>query len=136
MIILKQKSDILGSFVSFLCLIHCIATPFIFVAQTGMSACCATTITPAWWSYVDLFFLVISFFAIYWSTKLTTKKWMKFALWINWFLLFTVIINEKLALFYLPEVTIYIPALALVILHIYNRKYCKCNVDSCCVNEI
>ncbi|QTE23553.1 MerC domain-containing protein [Polaribacter cellanae] len=128
MIILKQKSDILGSFVSSLCLIHCIATPFIFVAQTGMNTCCATT--PVWWSYIDIFFLVISFFAIYWSTKLTTVKWMKLSLWINWFLLFTVIINEKLALFYLPEVAIYIPALALVILHNYNRKYCTCNVES------
>ncbi len=134
MIILKQKSDILGSFVSSLCLMHCIATPFIFVAQTGMSACCTTT--PIWWSIIDISFLVISFFAIYWSIKLTTAKWMKFALWINWFLLFVVIINEKLTLFYLPEVTIYIPALALVILHIYNRKYCKCNVDTCCVKEI
>lgn len=134
MIILKQKSDILGSCVSSLCLVHCILTPFIFVTQTGMSACC--TVTPIWWSFIDVFFLVISFFAIYWSTKLTTEKWMKFALWINWFLLFTVIINEKLALFYLPEVTIYIPALTLVILHIYNRKYCKCYVDSCCVKEI
>ncbi|WP_298880503.1 MerC domain-containing protein [uncultured Polaribacter sp.] len=135
MIILKQKSDILGSFVSSLCLIHCFATPFIFVAQTSVSACCTTTITPSWWSYIDLFFLVISLFAIYWSTKFTTAKWMKFALWINWFLLFTVITNEKSALFHLPEITIYIPAFALVILHIYNRKYCRCNVDSCCVKE-
>ncbi|WP_298779021.1 MerC domain-containing protein [uncultured Polaribacter sp.] len=134
MIILKQKSDILGSFVSALCLMHCIATPFIFIAQTGMSACCLKT--PIWWSFIDLFFLVISFFSIYWSTKLTKVKWMKFALWISWFLLFTVVINEKIDLFYLPEVTIYIPAIALVILHIYNRKYCKCNVDSCCVNKI
>ncbi|WP_299665834.1 MerC domain-containing protein [uncultured Polaribacter sp.] len=134
MIILKQKSDILGTFASSLCLVHCIATPFIFVAQTSLATCCKTTAN--WWGFIDIFFLTISFYAIYWSTKSTTVKWIQFALWLSWCLLTIIIVNEKLALFSIPEIAIYFPAFALVILHLYNRKYCKCNVDKCCVKEI
>ena len=128
MIILKQKPDILGTLVSFLCLIHCIVTPFIFIAQTS---CCKNT--PIWWSFIDIFFLFISFYAIYWSTKSTTIEWVKYSLWLSWSILSIIIVNEKLTLFFLPEVAIYFPAFALIILHLYNRKYCKCNVDKCCV---
>lgn len=133
MIVLKQKSDILGTLASSLCLIHCIATPFIFVVQTNVAACCALETTPSWWGFIDIIFLIISFFAIYWSAQTTSAKWMRFALWSSWSLLSLVIVNEKLAVLPLPETTIYIPAFTLVILHLYNRKYCKCAVDKCCI---
>ena len=32
---LTTKSDLWGAFASGLCLIHCLATPFIFLAQAG-----------------------------------------------------------------------------------------------------
>ena len=94
MIVLKQKSDLLGTFVSSLCLVHCVATPFIFVAQTGIAACCK--VTPTWWSSIDFIFLGISFLAIYWSTKSTSIKWIKPALWLSWGLLSSIIVNENL----------------------------------------
>ncbi|MDB2606230.1 MerC domain-containing protein [Zobellia sp.] len=133
MIVLKQKSDLLGTFASSLCLVHCIATPFLFIAQAGAASCCDTP--PAWWKFMDYFFLAISFFAIYWSTKTTTIKWISPTLWLSWTVLASLILNEKLELFSIPEVVVYIPAIALVILHLYNRKHCKCNTDKCCVNE-
>ena len=133
MISIKQKPDILGTLASSLCLIHCIATPFIFIAQTCAATCCDAT--PIWWKSIDYIFLGISFMAIYWSTKTSTNNWIKPMLWLSWFALLIVILNEKLKLFPLAEAVIYIPALALVILHLYNRKYCKCKTDKCCVNQ-
>jgi len=133
MISIKQKPDILGTIASSLCLIHCVATPFIFIAQAGAITCCDTT--PVWWKSIDYIFLGISFMAIYWSTKATTNNTIKILLWVSWFALLIVILNEKLELFPLAEAAIYFPALALVILHLYNRKYCRCKTDKCCVNQ-
>jgi hypothetical protein len=133
MILSNQKSDILGTFASSLCLIHCIATPFVFIAQAGAAVCCEAT--PAWWKSIDYIFLIISFIAIYWSTKTTTANWIKPLLWTSWALLALIIFNEKFEVLPMPEATIYVPAIALIILHLYNRKYCKCNTNTCCVNE-
>ena len=129
MLLIKEKSDTLGTAASSLCLIHCIATPFIFIAHAGSIACCDAT--PVWWKFLDYIFLAISFFAIYWSVKTTTIKWMKSGLWLSWIALLIVILNEKLELIPLAEAVIYIPAFALVILHLYNKKYSKCNTAKC-----
>lgn len=133
MIILKEKSDILGSVASSLCLIHCMATPFLFIAQSYSAT--QSESTPIWWKSIDYIFLVISFFAIYWSTKTTSKKWVKPMLWISWIVLALIIINEKLEYIHLAESTIYIPAVALILLHLYNRKYCQCNNEKCYTNN-
>jgi len=34
---------------------------------------------PWWWGILDIVFLVISFFAVYWTTFNTSKRWIKFA---------------------------------------------------------
>jgi len=132
MIYIKRKSDILGAIASTLCLIHCIATPFLFIVQACSATCCNAS--PVWWQFIDYLFLVISFFAIYQSTQTTTNKWIKPALWLNWFLLFMIIVNEKIGWLLLNDNLIYIPALTLVALHLYNLKYCKCNTNTCCTN--
>ncbi|QWX85171.1 MerC domain-containing protein [Cellulophaga sp. HaHaR_3_176] len=133
MILVKQKTDNIGAIASTLCLLHCVVTPFIFIAQASSVICCDAP--PYWWKFMDYFFLAISFFAIYWSTKTTSIKWITPMFWSSWAVLAAVILNEKLELFHLPEAILYIPAIALIILHLYNRKHCKCNVDKCCVNE-
>jgi hypothetical protein len=122
--LLLQKPDTLGAFSSALCLVHCLMTPLLFIAQAS-SACCGTLV-PTWWKSIDYLFLVISFFAVRRSTKTTSKNYMKPALWISWALLFTAIINENLKLIDLPEIFTYTPALSLVALHLYNSKYCHC----------
>ncbi|MDO6759511.1 MerC domain-containing protein [Tamlana sp. 2_MG-2023] len=134
MIVLKQKSDSIGAIASALCLIHCVATPVIFIAQSCAVACSHEN-TPTWWGLIDYFFLIISFFAVYRSTQTTSKNWMKTALWLSLLALFMVILNEKMAWFHLVEQIIYLPAIALITLHLYNRKYCQCQSDKCCVNE-
>jgi hypothetical protein len=133
MILIKQKPDSIGVIASTLCLIHCIATPLIFIAQS-----CSFThynSVPTWWGYIDYLFLIISFFAVYRSTKITSLKWIKPALWLSFMLLLVVVLNEKNAWFGLNESFIYVPAISLIALHLYNKKYCQCNQNKCCANE-
>lgn len=133
MILVKDKSDILGTFTSILCLIHCLATPFIFIAQAGALNCCDTT--PIWWKNMDYVFLIISFFSVYWSTRNTNINWIKPVFWMSYLALMIVLLNEKLKWFPLAELAIFIPTISLVYLHLYNKKHCKCANDDCCVDE-
>lgn len=126
---LFSKSDSFGAIASGLCLLHCIATPILFAIQPM-----ATHVeeAPIWWKSLDYIFLLLSFFAVYWSAKNSSKNWMKYALWTSWILLTLAILNEKLELFHLGELVVYIPAISLIGLHLYNRKYCQCADETCC----
>lgn len=126
------KPDLIGAIASGLCLIHCAATPFLFIAKACSVTCCADS--PAWWQAVDYLFLVISFVAILYATKKSSKKWMKIALWSSWVVLLSTILSETFEAGLFPKTFIYIPALAIVGLHFYNYKYCKCADNSCCAS--
>ena len=132
MTITTIKTDQIGVIASVLCMIHCIATPFVFFARACSTSCCADA--PYWWSLLDFVFLVVSFFAIYQTRKRPTKKWLKIEMWTSWSLLFAVLVIEKLNLFTLFDYAIYIPAFALVFLHLQNLKHCPCKPGSCIVN--
>lgn len=125
-----NKPDSIGALSSLLCLLHCMATPFLFIAQSSAMAYEETS--HGWWGFIDYFFLVISFIAIYRSAKTSSSNTIKNALWVSWFLLVFVIVNETKQFVNLPEYTIYIPALLLIVLHIYHLKYCQCQDDKCC----
>ena len=125
MILVNQKPDNVGAIASTLCLLHCISTPLIFIAQAGSLNCCSAP--PTWWKLIDILFVIISFFAIYNSTRTSSSKLMKASLWFFWFLLFFIILNEKIAWLSLNENLIYFPALALTVLHLYNRKHFQTN---------
>jgi len=125
-----EKSDSLGVIASSLCLIHCLATPFLFVAKTCAISCCAAA--PTWWIAVDYLFLFVSFFAVYWSTLTTSNKLIKSALWLSWFLLSFVLINEQMQWMSISHLAVYLPAVALVSFHIYNIRYCQCQNKECC----
>lgn len=129
MIISKNRSDYFGSIASFFCLIHCIVTPLIYVVNVK-SFCCQSS-TPFWWKSLDYIFLFISFIAVYWSIKSTNINWMKLGLSISWLLLFVIILNEKMMWFPLSEHSIYIPSISLIVLHIYNAKFCRCSKNEC-----
>ncbi|MCH2224685.1 MAG: MerC domain-containing protein [Crocinitomicaceae bacterium] len=128
------KSDTIGIMASTLCMIHCIATPFIFLAKTCSDACCSAS--PTWWKSMDVLFLSISLLAVYQTAKNTSKIWVKYAMWLSWGLLMIIIGNEQQQLFPLFENAIYIPALSLTALHFYNFKYCRCTNNSCCTNKV
>lgn len=124
------SSDLLGALSSGLCLIHCLATPFLFIAKSCSTSCCADA--PLVWSMIDFIFIGVSFFAVKWSVKTTPKGWIKIALWIAWTASFISILDEKFSLLQLPQHSIYYSAFLLIGFHLYNNKYCKCNEDSCC----
>lgn len=128
-----NRPDTFGALASALCLVHCFATPFIFIAHSCAAGGCETS--PVWWRSLDYIFLIISFFAVLQSAKNTSKNFMKPLLWISWFSLFFLIVNEKIQLLSLPETLTYIVAIVLAALHIYNLKYCQCKTNNCCSND-
>ena len=130
--IIKIKIDKIGIIASTLCMIHCIAAPFLFLAKSCSASCCETT--PTWWSSLDYIFLIVSFFAVYQTNKYSSNKYIIYAMWISWFFLLTVLLNYKVQLFILFEGAVYFPAMMLVFLHLYNLKYCQCKTDNCCAN--
>ncbi|WP_299534644.1 MerC domain-containing protein [Ulvibacterium sp.] len=128
-----NKSDYIGIFASGLCLLHCLATPFLFVAHANMEL--HADGHPFWWGFMDVAFLLLSFLAVYWSVKNTSKKWIVYTFWILWGLLALIILNEKWALWHLVEEAIYFPTVGLVLLHFYNRRYCHCEDAHCCTDQ-
>lgn len=128
-----NKSDMFGAIASGLCLIHCLITPIIFAVQVCSSSCCDAG--PVWWSMIDYLFLVISIFAVYYSAKNTSITWMPYLLYISWAALALFILNERFEFFQINQAVNYIPAMSLVGLHLYNKKHCQCNTDSCCTTD-
>jgi len=126
------KNDLLGVFASTLCLIHCVATPFLFIAKSCSVTCCQTS--PDWWKAIDIIFLVVSFFAIFQSTKNSSKEWIKYAMWISWTILLLIIINEHSNIVSISQYAIYVPSFSLIVLHLYSLKYCQCKSNTCCAN--
>ncbi|MEM9985046.1 MAG: MerC domain-containing protein [Bacteroidota bacterium] len=126
-----RSADVLGAAASTLCLIHCLATPFLFVAQAEVATHHGHAEHPMWWGLIDVALLVVSLAAVFWAAKNSAKSWMKVALGLSWAFLAFIILNEKLELIHLAEAWIYAPAVSLVGLHLYNRKYCQCEDEAC-----
>ena len=128
-----QKPDTVGAIASSLCVIHCLMTPLLFAAQSLTAV--HEHSAPVWWQNLDFLFIIISFIAIYHSTKNSNNISIKYALWINCFALFFLILNEKTEWFSLAEIITYIVAFSLASLHIYNLNYCQCKSEDCCNKE-
>ena len=124
--------DNVGIMAGSLCMIHCIGTPFLFIAKACSVSCCSDA--PLWWQLIDYFFLIISFAAIYFITKKTIPNWVKISFWISWLILLLTILNHTFTIVEVPKYFIYIPASAIIILHFYNIRFCKCEEDSCCAH--
>ena len=119
----STKSDTVGALSSTLCVLHCVAIPILFLIQP--TSAINKESLPIWWTSLDFVFLIISFFAVFWSAKKTAVKWVKYGFWLGWMALTAGILNEKFAVFEWSELSIYIPAIVLVFLHFYNRSYCQ-----------
>lgn len=122
--------DKLGIIASALCLVHCMATPVLFLAKACSTTCCADA--PIWWQFIDYMFIVISFIAIYFATQNSSKSWLQMALWGSWAVLLVTILSETVNLNLLPAHFVYFPALSIVVLHFYNQRYCSCSENQCC----
>ena len=95
--------DSLGIIASSLCMIHCIGTPFLFLAKACSTTCCADA--PLWWKAIDYAFLIVSFFAIYFIAKKSSNNTLNFIFWFFWGLLAITLFNETLGLFTLPKIS-------------------------------
>ncbi len=126
--IITLKIDKVGIVASLLCMVHCIATPFLFLAKACTTSCCSAS--PNWWASLDFVFLLVSFCAIYQSSKNASKAWLKIAMWASWGGLTTLLLNETFNVISVFEYAIYFPAIMLVLLHIYNLKFCPCKTDN------
>ena len=84
-----NNSDSIGALASTLCLVHCLATPFIFVVQSCAASCCASA--PAWWICFDYFFFDYFFFRNLQIYKNNTIKFHK--IFIMEFLVSIILLN-------------------------------------------
>jgi len=128
-----RKPDTIGAIVSTLCVVHCLLTPLLFVAQSYTAT--HSHEAPFWWKNLDYLFILISIIAVYESTKKSTNKLIKAGLWMSWIMLFLLILNEKLVWIELDEIITYCVALTLSMLHIYNLNYCQCETENYCNNK-
>lgn len=114
---MKEKSDWLGIFGSSLCLIHCLLTPLVFGVWMLAGA------EMEWIEQIELIFIAISFFAIWFSTKRTPSVWLKIVLWVFFALLVIGSLGE--AYFEPVAYLIYFASIGLIITHIYNIRLCR-----------
>jgi len=127
-----KYSDYVGASASGLCLIHCIATPILFLSQASLISIGNEMLFL--WQSLNFLFLAISFIAIYYSVQNSSNLYVKILFFLNWLILSTLILIELFEILSIAEFYTYIAAISLSILHIYNLNYCRCEDDSCCVD--
>ena len=127
-----KYSDYVGASASGLCLIHCIATPILFLSQASLISISNEMLFL--WQSLNFLFLAISFIAIYYSVKNSSNSYVKILLFLSWLTLSSLILIELFEILSIAEFYTYIAAISLSILHIYNLNYCRCEDDSCCVD--
>ena len=126
-----QHPDTLGAINSSLCVIHCFATPFLFLTQAQTSLVELSTV-PLWWQLLNYVFIVVSFFAVNRTVKNSSNQLVQSLLCVSWVLLSTLILNEQFEIMHMPELLTYFAGISLASLHIYNLKYCQCEDENCC----
>jgi hypothetical protein len=90
---------------------------------------------PGWWQPLNFVFLLLSFLAINRSIKNSSNQLIKVLFFIFWSILAFLLISEEFEILHLPEVITYATGFSLAFLHIYNKKYCQCADEECCVEN-
>ena len=125
----KIQYDKIGIISSSLCMIHCMGTPFIFIAKACTTTCCSNA--PTWWLMIDYLFLIISFVAIYFTTTKELKSWINISFWTIWIFLLLATLDHSLRLSIFPNYFIYVPASLIIILHFCNLNFNICKNENC-----
>jgi len=128
-----KYSDKVGVASNILCMLHCFATPFIFLSQTQTAH--ISHDVPFAWQIINYFFITVSAIAVYYSAKNSTNNIVKFLMVVFWLILSFLIISEGLEILHLPEILTYLSASFLSLLHIYNLNYCTCSDEECCIHN-
>lgn len=108
-----SRMDFLGIASASLCVIHCLATPFLIVLVSKYE----------WWENLTFIFLAISFFAVYQATKSRPPAYILAIIWIGFFALSTGILLEESWQY--GEMLGYAASLILVLGHVLNIRHCK-----------
>lgn len=124
-----KKADYFGIIASGLCLLHCFATPFVFIVRSCSAACCSET--PIWWKTIDYLFVIISLFAVKQAFRTSDNKLIKLGFIASWVTLLILVLNESFQIFSIFKNAVFIPAFSLILFHIYNIKSCKCESNCC-----
>ena len=120
------NSDKIGVFTSILCLIHCLAAPFLYLL-VGKSSQINT-----WYGSIDIVLITVSFIAIYRSARLSARRYMQIGFYTLWILLLTSVLNERVHWIKIPDFFTYVFSIGLAIWHMLNRRFCLCDKKSCC----
>ena len=128
----QKRSDLLGVLASGLCAIHCAVTPVFFIAKPFIhSSVNYHSHGSGFWSMLDYVFLVLSFIAVWFSSKHTNLKSIKWVLWSAWIVFSIGLLSERIH-FENGIWLMYLGSAALVIAHVINYRHCqKCKKESC-----
>ncbi|MFT5017496.1 MAG: hypothetical protein ACI9G6_002272 [Limisphaerales bacterium] len=123
----SNYSNLLGAAASGLCAVHCAATPLLFAAKPVFEHAAGehghVDGSPLWAAF-DYVFLVLSFLAVWYSTRHTDHNTLKRVLWVSWVVFATGILFEA---FHLPygHWLMYGGSIALVVVHVKNYQHCR-----------
>jgi len=131
--IIKINSDHVGITTGILCAIHCMFSPFFYVYQASISS--NNFEASFLWNSMNYIFIIISFIAVYKSVLNSSNSIIKSILFISWFALTILILNEQFEILHLQEVYTYLSASILCVTHFYNLKNCRCDNDDCCSHK-
>ena len=89
-----KHPDTVGAINSSLCVVHCFATPFLFLTQAQTSLVELSSV-PLWWQLLNYVFIIVSFFAVKRTVKNSSNELVKSLLWASWVFLSALILNEE-----------------------------------------
>ena len=81
-----------------------------------------------------MLFLLVSSVAVYKAVRQSPKRWIQFSMVSMWLMLTFFVLNERFEGIEFPFDMVYIPAFALIALHLINRKHCRCEAGCCEIN--
>ncbi|MBB5284311.1 hypothetical protein HNQ92_002454 [Rhabdobacter roseus] len=110
----KTKSDLLGIASASLCVVHCLLTPILLVLAASSAG---------WWHEVSYVFLLISYYALYETSRHCTNRRILLLIGSSLLVLTASVLLEDY-FEWLHEVS-YLASLGLITGHILNIRYCK-----------
>lgn len=127
---MKHTGDKIGIIGSVLCLIHCLVAPLVVISGTALAG--------HWhggegiWR-LDFIFLIISGFAVYYTTRQMVAPNIKRFLWLSFFIFSaSILLESKSEIFHWLS---YIGSIMLIGGHFWNIYSCRtCNSTTCKVS--
>ena len=110
----SSTADFIGIISAFVCLLHCLAGPILMGTAMHLHDHNSLLLLEEW----NYLFLAIGFFAVWWSSKHTAHKGIKYFMWATFGLLAAAVLFESIAepLHYL----VYVSSLGLIVAHVVN----------------